>query len=80
MNAETKLKLGKTAETLWLVSRGFYGRDLPPRLLKLAAMAETILEAFRDDPDACFNTFEGFVEDFHIAVRAYGEKTGRKRG
>lgn len=80
MKTETKLKLGRTAETLWLLSRGFYGRDIPDRLLRLAAIAETILEAYRDDPDGVSDTFEGFVEDFSRAVREYKKARGQGSG
>ncbi len=64
MDTQTRIRIGKIAETLWLLSRGMYGRDLPPRLLKLAAVASEVLEAVRRDPEAFPETFEGICLDF----------------
>lgn len=73
MDARTKIKIGKIAETLWLLSRGLYGRDLPDHLLKLAAIASEVLEAVRKNPNVFPATFEGIIEDFQRETRNYLE-------
>lgn len=68
MDVNKKLRLGRISEQLWLFSRGLYGRDYPPKLLKLAAILSEIMPEYIKNPPEYEELFthisEGFLREY----------------
>jgi hypothetical protein len=68
METQQKLRLGRLCDNLFMFSKGFYGRDFPPKLLKMAAICAELIPEYIKNPseyEELFNQMsEGFLREY----------------